>query len=394
MTMATEQRINAAQRASAELTRMPNALPTLQPLSFDDLEGFAEDDHRAAFALFAAHAAAIVNETPVLRPALSATPDLRALFRKALAAPSRDDDAARLFFEENFLLYRVLDTDTDRGFLTGYYEPVVEGSLNETREFRTPVYGRPDDLVTLASGETAPGVPSGLSAARRNGDGSFSPYPDRTAIEGGALKGHATPLLYLADPVEVFYAQVQGSARVRLRDRREVRLTYAGRNGHPYTSIGRILVESGEIARDKIGLESVKAWIRANGRAPGEAGHALMARNTSYVFFALNADLPESAGPIGGAGLSLTPLRSIAIDRNIWSYGLPFWIAADLPWQSAKATPFRRLMIASDTGSAIVGPARADLFFGSGEAAGALAGNIRHGCDFIVLLPRDLRDGT
>lgn len=373
---------------------MPTPSPKLQPLSFADLEGFAQDDHRAAFALFVEHAAAIVNEAPVLRPALSATPDLRALFRKALAIPSRDDDAARLFFEENFLPYRVFGGEKDRGFLTGYYEPIVEGSLTKTKDFRAPVYGRPDDLVTLASEETRPGVPSGLSAARRNGDGSFSPYPDRKAIVQGALAGHATPLLYFTDPVEVFYAQVQGSARVRLRDGREVRLTYAGRNGHPYTSIGRILVESGEIAPDKIGLESVKAWIRAKGQAPGDAGHALMARNTSYVFFALNTELPESAGPIGGAGLSLVPLRSIAIDRTLWSYGLPFWITADLPWHSRKATPFRRLMIASDTGSAIVGPARADLYFGSGDAAGALAGSIRHACDFTVLLPRDTQGGA
>ena len=204
-------------------------MPKLQPLSFDDLEGFAEDDHRAAFALFAAHAAAVLNETPVLRPALAAAPALRALFRKALAIPSRDNTTAQLFFEENFLPYRVLPNrilggDKDHGFLTGYYEPIVEGSLTETKDFRAPVYGRPDDLVTLAAGEMAPGVPSGLSAARRNADGSFSAYPDRTAIEQGALAGHAEVLLYLADPVEVFYAQVQGSARVRLRDGRDVRL--------------------------------------------------------------------------------------------------------------------------------------------------------------------------
>lgn len=366
-------------RATARVTEQVK----LKPLSFADLDGFAEDDHRAAFALFAEHAAAILDEAPVLRPALSATPALRALFGKALAMHSQDEHAARRFFEENFIPHRV----SSDGFLTGYYEPVVEGSLVETKEFVAPVYGRPDDLVTLASGDTLPGVAFGLSTARRNSDGSLEAYPDRSAIEGGALQDQK-PLLYLKDAVEVFFAQVQGSARVRLQDGRDVRLTYAGRNGHPYTSIGRILVESGEVAPDKIGLESVKAWIRAKGQAPGEAGYALMARNKSYVFFALNADLPDSAGPIGGAGLSLVPLRSIAIDRAVWSYGLPIWISADLPWQSGKPAPFRRLMIASDTGSAIVGPARADLYFGSGEDAGALAGNIRHACDFIVLLPR------
>ncbi len=203
-----------------------------------------------------------------------------------------------------------------------------------------------------------------------------------------------TPLVFLADPVEVFFAQVQGSARVALPDGGCLRLTYAGRNGHPYTSIGRILVETGEIPADSIGLESVKAWIRAKGQAPGAAGSALMLRNKSYVFFAQNAALSDAEGPIGGAGLSLMPLRSIAVDRQIWSYGLPFWLSAELPWQSPEPTPFRRLMIAGDTGSAILGPARADIFFGSGERAGARAGSIRHSCDFIVLLPRELnREG-
>jgi 3D (Asp-Asp-Asp) domain-containing protein len=172
-----------------------------------------------------------------------------------------------------------------------------------------------------------------------------------------------------------------------------VRLVYAGRNGQPYSSIGRMLVEMGEVSGADMGLARVKQWVYAHGLAPAEAGAALLARNKSYIFFALDSGGAETEGPIGGAGVRLTPLRSIAIDRSLWSYGLPFWVCADLPWQGPEASPFRRLMIAQDTGSAIIGPARADIFFGSGEEAGRCAGEIGHACDSVVLLPRGGGEG-
>lgn len=362
----------------------------LAPLSFADLPGFADDDYAAAFALFARHAAAILDDRPPLREALPADAALRTVCRRALENPARTRTAARLFFESHFTPYRIqpsADGPSERGFVTGYYEPVIAGALVPSGCHAAPILGRPDDLVSLSPGETLPGLDPGLSAARLRADGRYEPYPDRAAIEAGALAGQAKPLVYLADKVEVFFAQVQGSACVTLLDGRAMRLTYAGRNGHPYTSIGRILAESGETPADDMGMDRVKAWIRAHGQGQGEAGADLMARNKSYVFFAKNDDIDPMNGPIGGAGLSLEPLRSIAVDRRIWPYGLPFWFAADLPWQSASPTPFRRLMIAGDTGSAILGPARADIFFGSGAQAGQLAGNIRHACDFTVLLP-------
>jgi len=180
---------------------------------------------------------------------------------------------------------------------------------------------------------------------------------------------------------------VQGSARVRLADGSLLRLAYAGRNGHPYTSIGRILIDTGEIAEADMSLATLKQWIRAHGQNPGDAGALLMHRNKSYVFFSLHEECEPARGPIGGQGISLTALRSIAVDRAIWTYGLPFWIAADLPWRGSSPSPFRRLMIAQDTGSAITGPARADIFFGSGDDAGARAGDIRHAGDVVVFLP-------
>jgi membrane-bound lytic murein transglycosylase A len=251
----------------------------------------------------------------------------------------------------------------NEGFLTGYYEPIVEGSLTASRDFTAPVLARPDNLESL------------------------SPYPSRAAIEVGAIEGFTAPVVWLRDRVEVFLVQVQGSARVRLADGRVLQLVYAGRNGQPYTSIGRILIESGEIAETDMSLATLKHWIRAHGQNQYDAGLELMQRNKSYVFFTLQEHSDPAVGPTGGQGAGLTALRSIAIDRAIWPYGLPFWIAADLPWQSSSVSPFRHLMIAQDTGSAIVGPARVDIFFGSGDDAGARAGDIRHAGDVVVLLP-------
>jgi membrane-bound lytic murein transglycosylase A len=367
-----------------------------QELPFSALADFPKDDHLAAFQAFLVSCAAIVEDRAPLRQGVPPSAALRNVCRRALTKNPRDGAEARQFFETNFRPYRIVPDrngakmetgHAKAGFLTGYYEPVVNGSLEKTPEFAAPILARPDDLVTLAEGETLPGLPPSLRGARRLEDGTLVPYFNRAEIEAGALEGHTKPLVYLRDPVEVFLIQVQGSARVRLADGRLLRLVYAGRNGQPYSSIGRILIEEGQIAPDAMSLAALKGWIRAHGQKPGEAGAALMARNKSFIFFQFDETLAPESGPIGGAGVSLTPLRSIAVDRTIWAYGLPVWIVADLPWQKQQAAPFHRLMIAQDTGSAIVGPARADIFFGSGDDAGARAGDIRHDGDFIILLP-------
>lgn len=338
----------------------------LAPMSFADLPGFGHDDHFEAFRAFARSCRALAESVPPLRDGIGPSAALKAAANEALRRGIGESTQAKLFFETRFRPFRVGGNEADgsaAGFLTGYYEPIIEGSLTRTAEFTAPVLCRPDNL------------------------GEVSPYPDRAAIEAGALEGHAKPLVWLRDRVEVFLAQVQGSARVRLADGRRLRLVYAGRNGHPYTSIGRLLIESGAIAEANMSLAALKAWIRAHGQNPGDAGLELMQRNRSYVFFALDEDGDPTCGPIGGEGVSLTALRSIAVDRTIWSYGLPFWIAADLPWQGPSLSPFRRLMIAQDTGAAITGPARVDIFFGSGDDAGARAGDIRHRAEIAVLLP-------
>jgi membrane-bound lytic murein transglycosylase A len=358
--------------------------PPPQPLAFDALAGFAADDGLAAFAAFRDWARAAHAQTPPLRAAKPPSPRLMQIAEAACGATIADDSAARRFFVDNFRPWRVVSDAADgAAFFTGYYEPEIDASLTPTSEFRAPVLARPRDLVSFEPGEGPSGFDPALSGAQRREDGSLVPYPDRAAIE--ARGGEA--IAWLADEVEAFFAQVQGSARLRLADGRKARLVYDGRNGQPYTSIGRLLIEAGAIAQPEMSLARLKAWLRANGLRPGDKGRAIMQRNASYVFFRLLEDVDPALGPVGGAGIALTPLRSIAVDRALWSYGLPFWIDAALPWENDQLSPFRRLTVAHDTGSAIVGPARADIFFGAGEAAGARAGAIRHRGTFAVLAP-------
>jgi membrane-bound lytic murein transglycosylase A len=358
--------------------------PVLQPLDFSDLAGFGEDDLGPALAAFQRSAAALVDGSAPLRAGVPPSPALLAAAAAATRLGEVSSEAARAFFTAHFRPHRIV---AGPAFFTGYFEPVVEGSLTRSAEFASPILSRPADLVTLPTDQPLSGPDGPLQAALGLPDGGLAPCPDRAAIEAGALDGRAMPVVWLRDPVEVFIIQVQGSARVRLTDGRMLRLSYAGRNGWPYTSIGRILVEEAHIQAAEMSLARLKEWIREHGQEIGQAGRALMQRNRSYVFFEAEEISRDAPGPTGGQGVSLTPWRSLAVDRAIWAYGLPFWIDADLPWHEPTPTPFRRLMVAQDTGSAIVGPKRADIYVGSGHEAGRIAGGFRHRGEVVLLLP-------
>jgi membrane-bound lytic murein transglycosylase A len=351
----------------------------LERVAFRDLAGWDADDHGAALKTFRRTCAALVEGAPALRPARDAA-DLRPACRAALGVA---DSEARAFFERWFSPARVLPP-SGGGFLTGYFEPEYEGALERSDTFATPLLARPDDLVTIPQGESAPGLPPGLQAARRRADGGFEPYPDRAAIEDGALGSSARAVAWLRHPSEAFIIHVQGSARVRLPDGGVVRVAYAGRNGHPFTAIGRVLVERGEIPLPEMNLERLVGWLKAH----PEAARGLMRLNRSYIFFRRADELSPADGPIGGAGVPLTPGRSLAVDRTLWSYGLPVWLSGELPRLDGTPEPLARLMIAQDTGSAIVGPARGDFYWGSGAEAGTRAGLTRQRIGFTMLLPR------
>ncbi len=358
----------------------------LEAVSFADLPGFAADNHEEALRAFRKSCAAPARRyarIPQFRPAG---------LKKACAAALRGEGGKnpRAFFEQRFEPFRVAVGKTPDAFFTGYFQPEIPGAFAPSAEFSVPAYALPPDLAVLPN-RSRVGALADLTAARRLSDGGFSPYPDRGAIEDGALERvpGLRKLVFLRDNADLFLAQVQGSARVRLRDGRILHLTFAGRNGQPYTALARILVQRGVAPASEMTMRRLIDWLRQNGLERGEAGDDLLRLNKSFVFFNANMEKNPAGQPVGGGGAPLSPLRSIAIDAHIWPYGLPFYIDARMPWRGAEPTPFQRVMIAQDTGAAIVGPARADIFFGLGDAAGARAGEIRHHGQFFLLLPKD-----
>ena len=365
------------------------AQESLGPRPYDTMRGWAEGDWTSAWTVFRETAAAIAAGQPSLRSAVSPSPDLVGVFEIARTSASRlGADEARAFFETYFMPCDIRLPGSQAGFLTGYYEPVVRGQRHRSKECTAPILARPIDLLTFTTEELPASMPSGYSAGVLDAAGILRPYRDRAALEAFALTEAAAPIVWLRDWAEVFMIHVQGSARVQFPDGSEQRLVYAGRNGHPYTSIGRRLIDRGKIAAEDMSLDRLKAWLREHGQEPGQDGRRLMQENASYIFFRLESIDDPAGGPIGGAGLPLNALTSIAVDRERYAYGLPFWIETATPLPGFGDRPLARLFVAQDTGSAIVGPARADLFMGSGDNAGTSAGLIRHAARVTVLLPR------
>jgi membrane-bound lytic murein transglycosylase A len=346
--------------------------PRFEAISFSDIEGWQEDDQAAGLRALLRSCAA--GDGPIA----SACAAARALDKEADGGVS--PAAARALFEAHFTPHAI--EGGAPGLVTGYYEPEIRGSRVKGARFNVPVYGRPDDLVQLTPDLERARFNDELSCMRQTQAG-LVPYYTRSQIEAGALQGRGLELVYLDDPVELFFMQVQGSGLVLLIEGGAVRLSYAGKNGHPYASIGARLVERGALRGSAASMQGVKAWLRAD---PAR-GRALMAENASYVFFrALDAEEGRD-GPLGPHGVALTPGRSLAVDAAIHALGTPIFVAAP-GLRGSDGRPFRRLMIAQDVGSAIRGPERGDIFFGSGERAGAIAGTTEAAARFFVLLPK------
>jgi len=261
----------------------------------------------------------------------------------------------------------------------------VDGSRFPNPEFYTPLYRRPRDLLVAGRPAGKADIPNRATINRRNPQGELVPYYDRAEIDNGALDGQKLEICWLKDPFDAFSIQIQGSARVRLEDGTMLRVNYDGHNGHPYAAIGRILMEQYGVPPEQMSMERIRQWMLAN---PEQAAKVRQA-NPSFVFFRITG-LSDQGEAVGAQGVPLSPGRSIAVDK-LHVYGTPFFIQADLPIDSDKpVTKFRRLMIAQDTGSAINGPARADLYWGAGDPAGRIAGRIRQQGQFVMLLPREL----
>ena len=348
------------------------------PVEFSDMPGWATDDHLAAFHAFLIGARAMAERPPKSR--LVDGEALAGAARQALAVAGRATASlARRFFEDRFRPQRI----ATNGFLTGYYEPQVAASRSRTREFPAPLYRPPAGLVEVAVGDRPPGWDPSLGWGIASPSGHV-PCPDRAAIEAGALAGRGLELAWLKSPVDAFFIHVQGSARLGFDDGSEMRIAFAGKSGHPYTSIGRLAVERGLLKLKAADRDGLDAWLR---RQP-EEGLSLMRENRSFIFFR-ETNQHRGDGPIGAAGAPLAAGRSIAVDRRIHTFHTPLFVdCPELADFAHPDRPWRRLMIAHDTGSAIVGPARGDLYFGSGDAAGSRAGRVRHAATMFVLSPR------
>jgi membrane-bound lytic murein transglycosylase A len=355
------------------------------PIAWRDMIGWNEDDHLAAFKTFRASCKAISGQTgPPGDKALSGS--LREPCREARAADITDNARAKAFFETHFEPLQISRLGEDAGFVTGYYEPVIDGSRTRTDVYNVPVYRRPSNLFVRGYNQESVGLPNKGEVFRKIGRRKLVPYYDRAQIEDGAIAGRGLEICWLKSQIDLLFAQIQGSARVRLEDGSTIRINYDAHNGYPYTAVGRILIERGIIARDQMSMQKIREWMAQN----PEAANDVRRQNRSYIFFR-EVQLSDKDEAVGAQGVPLTPGRSIAVDKSLHVYGTPFFIEGELPIESEQSkTPFRRLMIAQDTGSAITGPARADLYFGAGADAGRVSGRLRHNMHFVMLVPKSL----
>lgn len=344
----------------------PAAPATYARATFADIIGWASDDHAAALETFRLSCAKTSPDAGLARACTAA---------KTIAASS---DAARLFFEENFVPHRV-ENAGGTGLLTAYYEPILQGRRARSPGFEVPLHRRPHDLVNLVDEADRASSPTTMTHARKTSAGHV-PFPSREQIDQGALTGQGLELFYVADEVERFFLQVQGSGVIELADGSHVRVTYDGKNGYPYTSVGRVLIDAGAIPAEGMSLQALAAWLRSD----PERGRRAIWHNKSYVFF---REMPAASAPVGVLGVPLTARRSLAVDPAYHALGLPIFVdAPDIVHITGK--PFRHLMIGQDVGSAIKGAVRGDIYAGSGPEAGAVAGITKHPGRFFVLLPR------
>jgi membrane-bound lytic murein transglycosylase A len=356
------------------------------PVAWSEISGWREDDHLAAYNAFRVSCKPIVAQQKPPADSKALGTSLRDPCRVARSLELSDGAKAKAFFEEHFQPLRISKLGEGEGFVTGYYEPIVDGSRTENEVYKVPVFRRPSNLFVRGTTQASAGLPNKGQVFRKIGRRKLVPYYDRGEIEDGAIAGRGLEICYLTNQTDLLFTQIQGSARVLLDDGTTLRINYDAHNGFPYTPVGRILIERNIIPRDQMSMQKIREWMEQN---PNEADE-LRRQNRSYVFFR-EVQLSDKDEAVGAQGVPLTPGRSIAVDKALHVYGTPFFIEGELPIESEQSkTPFRRLMIAQDTGSAIVGPARADLYFGAGADAGKVSGRLRHGARFVILVPNSL----
>lgn len=341
----------------------------LKPAAWSDIDGFAEDDLGAAWPVWLKSCSTLKNK-PTWQAVCAATQNMN----------NADSTAIQAYFTQNFNVYRASNQDgTDTGLITGYYQPLLKGSRTKSAQYPHPIYRQPSDLVTVELGELYPELKYKRVRGKLVGN-KLVPYMTRAEIEASPSPMSGTEIMWINDVIDVFFLQIQGSGLVQLDNGEQVQVGYADQNGHPYNSIGRLLVERGELTLDQASMQGIKNWARNN---VGKL-RDLLNSNPSYVFFReLPAGLP---GPLGALGVPVTAERSVAVDPKFVPLGAPAFLSTTQP-NSAK--PLKRLMMAQDTGGAIKGGVRADFFWGAGNEAGKQAGAMKQVGKIWVLLPKD-----
>jgi len=356
------------------------------PVSWDEIATWAKDDHLQAFKAFRVSCAPIANQRNQVADSRALGASLREPCRAARAIEISDDAKAKAFFEQHFVPLQISRLGEDAGFVTGYYEPIIDGSRTQSEVYNVAVYRRPSNLFVRGFTQDSASLPNKGQVFRKIGRRKLVPYYDRAEIEDGAIAGRGLEICWLKDQTDLLFAQIQGSARIRLEDGSIVRINYDAHNGYPYTAVGRILIERGIIPKEQMSMQRIREWMDQN----PDGAKELRRQNRAYVFFR-EVPLSDKDEAVGAQGVPLTPGRSIAVDNSLHVYGTPFFIEGELPIESAQSkTPFGRLMVAQDTGSAITGPARADIYYGAGTSAGRIAGRFRHNMRFVMLVPKGL----
>ena len=387
--------LDAAVPVAARMARL-----RVRPLSWDDLPGWRDDAHADALRALRRTARHVAARGAHRTGALASLPGLETLAGAAqgpaLAAcldlPDGADAAtARAFFEQWYEPRAIegegLGGPDGAGFVTGFYEPTIEASPVRDARYRHAIHAVPPGLTKNDGTRAHDSLPADHAWGIEDEDGLLREVSDRATIEGASLAGAGTiadwPVIaWAADRVDLFFAHIQGAARLAMPDRSTRRITYAAKSGHPFTAIGAELAREGEIAPGAVTMASIRAWLAAHPTRVDE----LLRRNRSYIFFREQSVEDAALGPVAAARVPLAPGRSLAVDRLLHTFGTPIHVSA--PNLAMDGAPFVRLMVAQETGTAIVGAARGDVFTGSGEAAGAIAGSIRHAARFTLLVPR------
>ncbi|MFA5593014.1 MAG: murein transglycosylase A [Micavibrio sp.] len=364
----------------------------LKPANFSALDGWRGEDFKDFMTAYKISCGRILKrgagEKFASDPAFGTYGDWQAPCRAAENINAGDSAAVRGFLETHFNVAAATAGGKEEGLFTGYYVSTLRGSRSKGGAYQHPLLGRPDDLVMVDLGEFREELKGQRIAGRVQG-GKLKPYESRADIVGGKMpQAQFRPIVWLDNPYDAFFVQVQGSGIVHLNDGSKMHVGYAGQNGHPYHAIGRELVKRGVYTKDEVSMDSIRRWMDQN---PAQADE-LMNTNPSYVFFTEKTVSPDDAagtGAVGGEGVPLTPGRSIAIDRSKIPYGIPVYLIAD--YGDEQNRPIRKLLMAQDTGGAIRGAVRGDYFWGAGQFAESKAGPMKAQGRYYFLLPKTIR---